>query len=88
MAQENSDQDLIHSDLETSHSQGSYSVSIQIYRSTDTDWTLEVVAADGNSTVWEDPFDSEDAALGEAILAIRDEGIQSFYANAPEPLLN
>ena len=35
---------VIHSDLETSHSQGSYSVSIQIYRSTDSSWTLEVVA--------------------------------------------
>lgn len=72
--------DLIRSDLETTHSQGRYSVSIQIYRATDYNWTLEIVAADGHSTVWEDPFDSEDAALGEAILAIRDEGIQSFYA--------
>ena len=75
--------DLIRSDLETTHSQGSYSVSIQIYRATDSNWTLEIVAADGHSTVWEDPFDSEDAALGEAILAIRDEGIQSFYATKP-----
>ena len=72
--------ELIRSDLETTHSQGRYSVSIQIYRATDSNWTLEIVAADGHSTVWEDPFDSEDAALGEAILAIRDEGIQSFYA--------
>ena len=73
---------VIHSDLETSHSQDSFSVSIQIYRSTDSSWMLEVVAADGNATVWNDAFDSEDAALGEAILAIRDEGIQSFYAKA------
>jgi len=75
--------DLIRSDLETTHNQGRYSVSIQIYRSADSNWTLEIVAADGHSTVWEDPFDSEDAALGEAILAIRDEGIQSFYATKP-----
>jgi hypothetical protein len=49
--------DLIRSDLETTHSQGPYSVAIQIYRSNDSGWWLEIVAADGNSTVWEDPFE-------------------------------
>ena len=75
--------DLIRSDLETTHSQGPYSVAIQIYRSDDSGWLLEIMAADGNSTVWEDPFESEDEALGEAILAIKEEGIQSFYQSLP-----
>ncbi len=73
--------ELIRSDLETTHSQGSHSVSIHIYRADEAGWWLEVVAADGNSTVWEDRFDTDEAALGEAILAIKDEGIQSFYEN-------
>ena len=75
--------DLIHSELETTQTEGPYSVAIQIYRSEDSGWLLEIVAADGNSTVWEDPFESEDAALGEAILAIREEGIESFYQSLP-----
>jgi hypothetical protein len=71
--------DLIRSDLETTHSQGSHAVSIHIYRPDDAGWLLEIVAADGNSTVWEDRFDTDEAALGEAILAIKEEGMQSFY---------
>ena len=71
--------EIIHSDLETTQTEGPYSVEILIYRSADSGWFLEVVAEDGNSTVWEDPFDTDEAALGEAILAIKEEGIQSFY---------
>ena len=71
--------ELIHSDLETTQTEGPYSVEILIYRSADSGWLHEVVAEDGNSTVWEDAFDTDEAALGEAILAIKEEGIQSFY---------
>ena len=49
-------------------------------RSEDSDWFLELIAGDGNSTVWPEPFQTEEAALGEAILTIKDEGIASFYA--------
>jgi uncharacterized protein len=70
---------VIHSDLETTHSQGPLLVDIRIYRSADSGWILELVAGDGNSTVWEDPFESDDAAFGEAILAIKQEGVASFY---------
>ena len=71
--------DLIHSELETTQTQGLHSVEIFIYRSADSGWFLEIVADDGNSTVWEDQFETDDAAFGEAILAIQEEGIQSFY---------
>ena len=73
--------DLVHSDLETTQTQGPHSVAIYIYRSADSGWFLELVAGDGNSTVWEDQFETDDAAFGEAILAIQEEGIQSFYEN-------
>jgi uncharacterized protein len=73
---------LIHSDVETTHSQGSRSVDIRIYCSADSAWVLELVAGDGNSTVWEDPFETDDAAFGEAILAIKEEGIESFYQDS------
>ena len=73
--------DLTHSSLETTQTQGPHSVAIYIYRSADSGWFLELVAGDGNSTVWEDQFETDDAAFGEAILAIQEEGIPSFYEN-------
>jgi hypothetical protein len=54
------------------------------YRLEDTDWTLEIVASDGCSTVWEEPFDSDEAALAEGLSAIKDEGIKSFFEGAAE----
>ena len=59
-------------------------VEISIYRLEDTDWSLEIVASDGCSTVWEEPFESDEAALAEALSAIKDEGIKSFFEGAPE----
>ncbi len=57
-------------------------VEIAIYRLDDTDWTLEIVASDGCATLWEEPFESEEAALAEALSAIKDEGIKSFFEGA------
>jgi hypothetical protein len=57
-------------------------VEISIYRLEDSDWTLEIIASDGASTVWEEPFDSEAAALDEALAAIKEEGIKSFFDSA------
>ena len=39
---------------------------------------MEVVAEDGNSTVWENTFVSAQVALGEAIRAVEEEGVRSF----------
>ena len=41
-------------------------------------WLLEVADTNGNTTSWEDPFPSEQAALDEALAAIREEGIDLF----------
>jgi len=51
------------------------SVRVDIYRGDTGDWVLEVVDEFGNSTVWDDKFDSDVAALDEAKATIRDEGI-------------
>lgn len=53
-------------------------VEICIYRLGDGDWTLEIVSEDGCSTVWEDPFSSDEEALAIALLAIQEDGIESF----------
>ncbi len=41
-------------------------------------WTLEVVSADGTSTVWDDLFDDDQTALAVALKTIRTEGAVAF----------
>lgn len=77
--------EIIYSDLQTRYSDGGHSVEIAIYRLPETDWVLEVIAEDGNSTVWEDPFATDEAAFAEAMMAIREEGIPSFLQDAALP---
>lgn len=53
-------------------------VKVDIYRGDTGAWILEVVDEFGNSTVWNDEFDTDEAALDEAKATIRDEGIDSL----------
>jgi uncharacterized protein len=75
------DPKLITSSLSRIVEENGERVEIAIYRLEDTDWSLEIIA-DGASTVWEEPFESEQAALDEALSAIKDEGIASFFEGA------
>ncbi len=42
------------------------------------DWSLEVVDVEGTSIVWQEAFDTETAALAEAMRAIEEEGARLF----------
>lgn len=53
-------------------------VYIDIYEDGDGGWILEVVDEYNNSTVWNESFDTEEAALREALDSIDKEGIVSF----------
>jgi len=53
-------------------------VRVDIYRGDTGGWILEVVDEFGNSSVWDDEFDTDAAALDEAKATIRDEGIDSL----------
>ena len=53
-------------------------VRIEIYRGENTDWTLETVDASNNSTVWDDLFATDQAALDEALRTVREESIESL----------
>ncbi|WP_394891098.1 hypothetical protein ACG873_07185 [Mesorhizobium sp. AaZ16] len=58
---------------------GGISVDIQIYRlEHETAWTLEVVDHEGASTVFDDKFETDQAALDAAMRVIEDEGISTF----------
>ena len=45
---------------------------------------LEIVDKFGNSTVWEEEFATDEAALGEALQAIQNEGISAFVGKASD----
>lgn len=74
------DQDypLIMSPLCRSVTDKGHTVRLEIYRGPDTAWTLEAVDAFNNSTVWDDLFASDQAALDEGLRTIREEGIDSL----------
>lgn len=70
--------DLIYSPLQQDYTFGAHTVEICIYRTPDTAWTLEVVDEYGNSMVWEDEFETDQAALDEVIRTIHEDGIESL----------
>ncbi len=72
------DMEIIHSPLTQTYSADGHTLRIEIYRSTDSLWILEVVDEGGTSTVWDDPFETDKAALEAALLAIKTEGVGSF----------
>ena len=70
---------LVNSPLSTRIENENNFVDIEIYRLEDQDlWTLEVVDELGGSTVWDDEFHSDEAALKEALSVIEQDGLESF----------
>jgi hypothetical protein len=53
-------------------------VDVDIYENGEGGWILEVVDGYGNSTVWDDPFTTDQDALDEVMRTIEDEGIGSL----------
>lgn len=93
----NIEDDLITSSLSQLISRDGKQVKIDIYGDGDGGWLLEAVDEYGNSTVWQDPFQTEQAALDEALRIIEDEGIRVLIGlpsacvnvtadDAPEPI--
>jgi hypothetical protein len=58
-------------------------VELCIYRLENTKWTLEVVDAEGTSTVWDDEFETDDAAYAEFQKTIA-QGLLEFQPTAPK----
>ena len=53
-------------------------VKVEIYGDGADKWLLEVVDEYGNSTVWDDSFDNEQAAFDEVLKTIEEEGMGSL----------
>jgi hypothetical protein len=78
------DPKIIDSPLSRIVEEDGISVDVRICRLEDTEWSLEIVANDGNSTVWNDLFPSDEDALAEALNSIGEDGIRSFSEGAPD----
>lgn len=65
------------------------SVRVHIYRlEQESGWTLEVEDQQGGSTVWDDKFDTDEAALEEVMKVIETEGIETFLVDQGKPTLH
>ena len=59
-------------------SSGGRTVEVEIYEDEDGSWILEVVDEFNNSTVWDDTFETDSAALTEVKRTILSDGIDSL----------
>ena len=67
------------SELSQEISSGGRTVNVQIYRlEGEANWALEIEDEYNNSTVWDDTFETESAALTEAKKTILAEGVNSL----------
>ncbi len=62
-------------------------IQIDIYRGEDDPgWVLEVIDEENASTVWDDPFDTDQEALNEVMEVIERDGIRSFLEGDSEAM--
>jgi uncharacterized protein len=73
----------VHSRLSQRLSRDGMTVEIQIYEDGNAGWLLEVVDEFGNSTVWDESFPTDHAALTEALNTIATEGMVSLIGSIP-----
>lgn len=73
------DPDIIYSSHCAKFSKDGQTVEVNIFRlETETTWHLEVINERNTSTVWDDPFETEDDAYSEFLSTIETEGIEAF----------
>jgi hypothetical protein len=83
---EDDDVQLVYSPLAQTVARGDQSLYIAIYRGRDErTWLLEVEDSSGGSTVWDERFETDRAALDAALQAVEDEGIESFTCSHVSP---
>jgi len=74
-----SDPNLIVSGLSQAISVEGHKIRIEIYKLENSEgWSLEAVDSEGTSTVWDDLFETDQAAWDEAMKAVKEEGLSAF----------
>ena len=61
-------------------------VQVDIFEDGSGGWILEVIDEYNNSTVWDDPFKTDQNALDEAINVIETEGIKSLIGEETDSM--
>jgi hypothetical protein len=77
----NDEIEIVMSPLCRSFESQGQTVQIDIFGDGDGGWLLEVIDQFGNSTVWDDSFSFDQAALDEALSTIDKEGIESLIGS-------
>jgi hypothetical protein len=72
------DPKIITSPLSGPFSEGGLTIDVQIYRVEHEKWALEIIDSEGTSTVWDDQFETDEAAHAEFRRCIAEEGIVSL----------
>jgi hypothetical protein len=62
-------------------------IQIDIYRGEDdSGWILEVIDNENASTIWDEPFDTDQEALDAVLIVIEKDGIRSFLEGEYESM--
>ena len=78
---------IINSPLSQKITRDGTTIDVLIYRGEhEAAWILEVVDHAGGSTVWDETFQTEQAALNEVLRTIDDEGIACFLLDPVQKL--
>ncbi|MBP1885096.1 hypothetical protein J2Z50_003386 [Ensifer mexicanus] len=80
MSMPESDQQYEFSEFSGEFVDDDVTVILRIYRpaGTNSDWTLEVFDEEGNTTVWNDTFDTDRDAFEEFLATVQRDGMRSF----------
>ncbi|MES2130304.1 MAG: UPF0149 family protein [Pseudomonadota bacterium] len=76
--------DLVFSPLTQTLTRDGHTIDVEIYEDGEGGWLLEVVDAYGTSTVWDESFATDSAALNEVLKTIEEEGIAVLAGSPPE----
>lgn len=77
------DPNIVTSGLSRKVQRDGITVEVNIYRLEDEPgWALEVVNAKGTSTVWDELFETDDAANAEFLATVAKEGMTAFLDQA------
>lgn len=83
---ENEEPEVIESPLCQNVTRHGVSVRVEIYGNSHGGWILEVIDTENASHVWDDPFETEQEALAEALRALDEEPLEFFCGAADRPL--
>jgi hypothetical protein len=77
------DPKIITSPLSGPFSEGGVTVDVQIYRlETKPEWSLEVIDSEGTSIVWDELFDTAEAAHAEFRRCVEEEGLTGIVTDS------